>query len=117
MGKRLAKENHLGSRKLHGAIYKTIGIQLSDCSIRNYGHRFTFKWGRSLKKSLLAQAHRKRSVQFGKKHKNITEEDLDEVICTDEADFTLFGSCIGERYKIGHRPTEFSVKHSQKLHV
>lgn len=117
MDKLLTKEKRLGSRKLRGVIYKTFGIELSDRSIRNYGHRLKFKWGRSLKKPLLTQTHRKRRVQFGKKHKNISEEDLDEVIFTDEADFILFGSCTGERYKIGHRPTEFSVKHPQKLHV
>ena len=84
--------------------WEKIGVNASVSTIRRRLRAANLSGPVARKKPYLTIAHKRRRLDFAKKHKNWSKEEWELVLWTDESPFSIFGEC-GKRY-VRRRPGE-----------
>ena len=84
--------------------WEKIGVNASVSTIRRRLQPANLSGRVARKKPYLTIAHKRRRLDFAKKHKNWSKEEWERVLWTDESPFSIFGEC-GKRY-VRRRPGE-----------
>ena len=84
--------------------WEKIGVNASISTIRRRLRAANLSGRVARKKPHLTIAHKRRRLDFAKKHKNWSKEEWERVLWTDESSFSIFGEC-GKRY-VRRRPGE-----------
>lgn len=84
--------------------WEKIGLNASVSTIRGRLRAANLTGRVARKKPLLTITHKRRRLDFAKKHKSWSKEDWERVLWTDESPFSIFGEC-GKNY-VRRRPGE-----------
>jgi len=107
------KENNIMATEIKKNMEER-GVEISISTVRRRLREAGGKFTNEISKPLLTEEHRKKRLQWAKKHKNF---DWSQVIFTDESTFQLFTSKKKVWQFVGRRKVFRSVKHPPKVHV